>query len=129
MRILFDTALLLAAAAGGHLLPPAARTALEAARTRPVFSAVSLWEIAILQREGRGGFQVSPHEFRRGLLENGYAELALDGRHALAAAALPPLHDEPFGRMLVAQAQVEEIRLVTADPVLARYDAPVELAR
>ncbi|WP_111430658.1 type II toxin-antitoxin system VapC family toxin [Rhodobacteraceae bacterium DSL-40] len=129
MRILFDTPLLLAAAAGGRLLPPAARAALEAARTRPVFSAVSLWEIAILQREGRGGFQVSPHEFRRGLLENGYDELPLDGRHALAAAALPPLHDEPFGRILVAQAQVEEIRLVTADPALARYDAPVELAR
>ena len=66
------------------------------------------------------------------LARDGQVGVALTGDQdpaALAAAALPPLHDEPFGRMLVAQAQVEEIRLVTADPALARYDAPVELAR
>ncbi len=62
-----------------------------------------------------------------GLLENGYSELPILGPHALAAATLPSLHADPFDRMLVAQAQVEAITLMTSDAVVARYPGPVQL--
>jgi PIN domain nuclease of toxin-antitoxin system len=64
---------------------------------------------------------------RRGLTDNGYEELAITGAHAVAVAALPPLHRDPFDRMLVAQAQVEGVTLLTADPALGRYPGPMRV--
>ena len=58
-------------------------------------------------------------------MNNGYRELAITGEHAAAVANLPPLHKDPFDRMLVAQSIVEGIMLLTADPVVAQYPAPV----
>jgi PIN domain nuclease of toxin-antitoxin system len=58
-------------------------------------------------------------------LDNGYDELAIGGEHAAAIANLPPLHNDPFDRMLVAQSAVEGILLLTADPVVAQYPGPV----
>ncbi len=131
MRLLFDTHLLLWAAGLPDRLPKAARAALEDTATEPVFSVASLWEVAIKHSLGRSDFRADfradPHELRRGLLENGYSELPILGPHALAAATLPPLHADPFDRMLVAQAQVEAITLMTSDAVVARYPGPVQL--
>jgi PIN domain nuclease of toxin-antitoxin system len=62
---------------------------------------------------------------RRGLLENGYRELAIQGEHAVALGGLPPIHKDPFDRILVAQAMVEGIMLLTADPMVASYPCPV----
>jgi len=62
---------------------------------------------------------------RRGLLENGYTELAISGDHAIATGLLPLLHKDPFDRIPVAQASVEGITLLTTDPVVARYPGPV----
>ncbi|MBV9825238.1 MAG: type II toxin-antitoxin system VapC family toxin [Alphaproteobacteria bacterium] len=64
---------------------------------------------------------------RRGLFENGYRELVMTGRHALAVLELPPIHKDPFDRMLLGQSIVEGINLVTADRMLARYSAPLRL--
>ena len=92
-----------------------------------MFSAVSLWEIAIKTGRGRAEFRVDAGIMRRSLFENGYAELALTGAHATALAGLPPIHKDPFDRMLVAQAMIEGVMLVTADPTVAKYPGPVRL--
>jgi PIN domain nuclease of toxin-antitoxin system len=65
---------------------------------------------------------------RRGLLDNGYQELAITGEHAVAILVLPPLHKDPFDRMLLAQSMVEGITLLTGDPLLAQYPVPVRRA-
>jgi PIN domain nuclease of toxin-antitoxin system len=65
---------------------------------------------------------------RRGLLENGYGELAIAGDHAVAVLNLPPLHRDPFDRMLVAQATVEGVLLLTADALVAQYPGPIRRA-
>lgn len=85
----------------------------------------SLWEIVIKRSLGRDDFRVDPRLLRRGLLDNGYFELPVSGEHALAVDGLPPLHRDPFERLLVAQAQVERVTLLTADPLLGRYPGPV----
>ena len=64
---------------------------------------------------------VDPHLLRRGLLENGYAELAITGAHAVAVNLLPPIHKDPFDRILVAQAQIESLTLLTTDEIVSRY--------
>ena len=87
-------------------LPEEARALIEQQDTEPTVSAASLWEIAIKNGLGRQDFMVDPHLLRRGLLENGYAELAITGAHAVAVNLLPPIHKDPFDRILVAQAQI-----------------------
>jgi PIN domain nuclease of toxin-antitoxin system len=62
---------------------------------------------------------------RRGLLDNGYAELAITGEHALAVESLPPIHKDPFDRLLVAQATAEGMTLLTADASVALYPGPI----
>ncbi len=100
---------------------------LEEQETQPVFSAASIWEIAIKSGIGRSDFRVNPHLLRRGLLENGYTELPVTGAHAVAVVLLPPLHKDPFDRILIAQAQVEGITLLTADKMVGRYPGPIRV--
>ena len=125
MKLLLDTRLLLWAAAEPSKLSAAARTLLEDARNELLFSAASLWEIAIKRGLGRDDFQVDPRLLRRALLDNGYQEIPIAGEHAVAIDALTPIHKDPFDRILVAQATVEGVSLLTVDPVLARYAGPV----
>ena len=70
---------------------------------------------------GRPDFRVDPHLLRRGLVENGYTELPVTSTHAVTVTLLPSLHKDPFDRMLIAQAQVEGITLLTADDQVGRY--------
>lgn len=126
MRLLLDTHLLLWAAGEPRKLSKAARRLLEAADNILVFSAASLWEIAIKQSLGRDDFRADPRLLRRGLLDNGYEELAVTGAHAVAIATLPSLHKDPFDRILLAQAQVEGITLLTADDRVAQYPGAVQ---
>jgi len=107
-------------------LPAEAHALLDDPRNEPVFSAVSLWEIAIKSQLGRDDFQVDARLLRRGLLDNGYGELAITSEHAVAIDGLPPIHKDPFDRLLVAQSIVEGIILLTTDPLVAQYPAPVE---
>ena len=125
MKLLLDTHLLLWAAGAPRRLPAAARKLLDDPGNEPLFSAASLWEIAIKRSLGREDFRVDPRLLRRGLLENGYAELPITGEHASAVDDLPRLHKDPFDRMLIAQAMVESVTLLTADPQLARYPGPI----
>ncbi len=90
-----------------------------------LFSAASLWEVTIKRGLGRDDFQVEPRLLRRGLRDNGYSELAITSEHAIAIDLLPPIHKDPFDRILVAQSMVEGITLLTADPVVAQYPGSV----
>lgn len=125
MKLLLDTHVLLWAAGQPQRLPAAARRLIADARNALYFSAASLWEIAFKRSLGRDDFQVDPGVLRRGLLENDYAELAVNGAHAVQVGVLPPLHKDPFDRILLAQAVVEGMLLVTADAQVAAYPGPV----
>jgi len=84
-----------------------------------------LWEIAIKRALGRDDFHADPGVLRRGLLESGYEELPINGDHAVAVGVLPALHRDPFDRMLVAQAAVEGMTLVTADAQVVKYPGSI----
>lgn len=87
---------------------------------------MSLWEVVIKRGLGRDDFKVDPRLLRRGLLDNGYSELPISSEHVVAIDALPPIHKDPFDRVLVAQALVEGITLLTTDTTVAGYPAPVQ---
>ena len=123
---LLDTHVLLWAAGAPERLPPELREHLQNPAEEPVYSAASLWEIAIKHALNRPDFRVEPRALRRGLSIAGYRELPVRGDHALALDLLPPIHRDPFDRLLLAQAHVEGLTLVTADAVLAQYPGPVE---
>jgi PIN domain nuclease of toxin-antitoxin system len=120
-----DTQLLLWAAGEPKRLSGAARKLLNDPRNELSFSAASLWEIAIKSTLGREDFRVEPRLLRRGLLDNGYVEFPITSQHAVSIDALPPLHKDPFDRLLLAQALSEGITLLTSDAQLAQYPGPV----
>lgn len=125
MRLLLDTHLLLWTVGPDELLSARARQMIGDPENELSFSVASIWEVAIKYGLGRENFRTDPRLLRRSLLDNDYRELAVTGEHATAVASLPPLHKDPFDRMLLAQSIVEGIILLTADPVVARYPAPV----
>ena len=125
MKLLLDTHLLLWAAGQPEKLSAAARKLLDDQHNELLFSAASLWEIAIKATLGREDFRVEPRLLRRGLLDNGYAELPITSLHAVSIDGLPALHNDPFDRLLLAQALSEGITLLTTDAQLARYPGPV----
>ena len=125
MKLLLDTHVLLWAANEPARLPASSRKMIGDPVNDLVFSAASLWEIAIKSGLGRSDFRVHLGLLRRGLLLNGYSELPVTSEHTVALENLPSLHKDPFDRLLVAQAIVEGMVLLTADPVVARYGSPV----
>jgi len=125
MKLLLDTHVLLWAAGQPAKLSRKARTLLNDPNNDLLFSAASVWEIVIKQGLGRADFQVNARHFRRGLLDNGYEELAMTSAHALALDDLPPLHKDPFDRMLLAQTRVEGLLLLTADTLVLQYPGSV----
>jgi PIN domain nuclease of toxin-antitoxin system len=125
MKLLLDTHLLLWAAGRPDRLPKEGRALIEAPENELFFSAASLWEIVIKRGLGREDFKADARLLRRGLLDNGYSELPIGSEHAVAVENLPPIHKDPFDRILVAQAQVEGITLLTSDPMVAQYPGPV----
>ena len=125
MKLLLDTHLLLWAAGQPERLSNVVRALLDDPRSELLFSAASLWEISIKRGLGRDDFQVDPRLLRRGLLDNGWRELPITGEHAVSLDGLPPIHKDPFDRILVAQALVEGITLLTTDPWVAQYPGPV----
>ena len=125
MKLLLDTHLLLWAAAGAGL-PSRAVALLQDTQTTRIFSSASIWEVAIKAGLKRQDFLAEPHLLRRSLLDNGYVELPVSGAHAAGTAQLPPIHKDPFDRMLVAQATLEGLVLLTSDAVVASYPGPIE---
>jgi PIN domain nuclease of toxin-antitoxin system len=127
VRLLPDTHILLWTIAESRRLSAAARALIGEPDNELTFSSVSLWEVAIKTGRGRDDFRIDVGSLRRGLFNNGYAELAVTGAHAAALATLPPIHKDPFDRMLVAQAIVEGFTLLTSDPTVAKYPGPIRL--
>jgi PIN domain nuclease of toxin-antitoxin system len=126
MRLLIDTQLLLWTAGQSARLSPQARSLIGDRANELLFSAASLWEIVIKAGLGRGDFRVDANQLRRGLLNNGYRELAITGEHAVAVMSLPMIHRDPFDRLLLAQSMVENITLLTSDTVMAQYPVTVQ---
>lgn len=125
MKLLLDTHLLLWAAGVPNRLSAAALKLIDNPANELLFSAASIWEVAIKRGLGRTDFQADPRLLRRGLLDNGYSQLPILSEHVVAIESLPPIHKDPFDRLLVAQATVEGITLLTADAVVAQYPGPV----
>ncbi len=126
MNLLLDTHLLLWAAGEPQRLSAKARTLLLDPANQLVFSAASLWEISIKNGLDRSDFNVDPRRLWRMLLVNGYRELPITSEHAVAVNDLPPLHKDPFDRILVVQARVEGLTLLTADKMVAKYGEGVK---
>ena len=107
-------------------MTPQTRDLLRDPVTDLTFSTASIWEVVIKSALGRSDFRVDPRLLRDGLVRNSYSELAIRSEHALAVGLLPPIHNDPFDRILVAQAQVEGITLLTMDEKLARYPVAIQ---
>ena len=126
MKLLLDTHLLLWAAGDPKKLSKQARQLINDPENELIFSAASLWEVAIKRGLNRPDFKADARLLRRGLLDNGYSELPIVSEHVVATESLPPIHRDPFDRVLVAQATVEGITLLTTDFVVSRYPGPIK---
>ncbi|HMA09361.1 MAG TPA: type II toxin-antitoxin system VapC family toxin [Ramlibacter sp.] len=124
MRLLLDTHIFLWAVAGSPLLMPQVRRLIESADEVYV-SAASIWEVAIKARLGK--IKVDPHELAAAIEASGFLELPVSARHAAGVAKLELHHNDPFDRLLIAQALTEPLKLVTVDEVLAKYSDVVVL--
>jgi len=127
VRVLLDTQLLLWAVAKSRRLPRQARRILESRANEIYFSAASIWEIAIELALGRRGFDVDLERLRAALPEMDFQELPVTAAHAASVASLPPIHKDPFDRMLVAQSISETLRFMTTDGALGQYGSTVLL--
>jgi len=126
MKLLLDTHLLLWAAGQPDRLSPEARKFIDNPANELLFSAASLWEVVIKRTMGRNDFKVDARVLRRGLLDNGYSELPVVSNHVVAIDSLPPIHKDPFDRVLISQATVEGITLLTTDSLVAKYPGPIQ---
>jgi PIN domain nuclease of toxin-antitoxin system len=127
MRLLLDTHLLLWAAADSRRLPAEARRLLEEPTHEVHYSAASLWEIATKLGLRRRDFHVDLPRLRAALPQMGLLELPVTGAHAERLLELPPVHKDPFDRLLVAQSLAEPLILLTNDRVLAGYGGVVKV--
>ena len=125
MKLLPDTHIILWLYGNPAKLSKAAVELIDDPENELFFSAVTIWEIAIKSALQKPGFRVDPRAVRRGLLANGYTELPVTSQHAIAVYSLPPLHKDPFERILIAQATVEGITLLTSDRRVAKYPGPI----
>jgi PIN domain nuclease of toxin-antitoxin system len=121
--LLLDTHALLWALSASGELPAGLRDVLEDPANSVFVSAASVWEMAI--KQARGKLRYPAEEVAAALRHASLLELSVTVRHAEAAATLPPLHRDPFDRMLVAQAQVEGLSLVSRDPAVRQYQVTV----
>lgn len=121
MNLLLDTQVALWAITDDPKLSSRARELILAPRATVWVSAASLWEIAIKHGLGRGDMPVSGHEALRYFRQAGYRILAIEPEHTVAIEELPAHHQDPFDRLLMAQALVEPMRLITHDTTVARY--------
>ena len=128
MNLLLDTHIALWAIADSPKLPKKARELIESPKSTVWISAATVWEIAIKHSLGRGDMPVSSQNALRYFRESGYRLLPIEPEHATAVENLPAHHADPFDRILVAQALVEPMRLITHDPMVARYsDTIIEI--
>ena len=128
MNLLLDTHVALWAITDSPKLSKKARELIESPKSSVWISAATVWEIAIKHGLGRGDMPVSSLDALRYFRESGYRFLPVEPEHAAAVEDLPAHHGDLFDRILVAQAIVEPMRLITHDPMVARYsDAIIEI--
>lgn len=126
MSILLDTHVFLWATGVNSRLSESARLLLEDPVEKIFFSAVSSWEIAIKWSKGRLDLPATPFDFiNKVVTASGLSQLAITVRDTCAVADLPFHHNDPFDRLLIAQARVNGLRILTADPMLEKYDVDV----
>jgi PIN domain nuclease of toxin-antitoxin system len=125
-RFLVDTQILIWLADRSEQLPDPVAAILQEGEDELVFSLVSIWETSIKFALGRLDFTIHPRQLRDGLLEFGFKELPITPQHVIAVASLPHIHRDPFDRLLVAQAQIEGLTLMTTDKKLAQYGQHVK---
>ena len=125
MRYLLDTYVLLWALGRPDLLTEQTRTLIEDQANGLAFSSASICETAIKRGLDRPGFRTDAGTVRRKLLRLGYADLSITSTHAVAVVSLPPIHKDPFDRLLIARATVEGVTLLTADATILRYPGPI----
>lgn len=121
MNLLLDTHVALWAITDNPNLSAQARELILAPRSAVWVSAVSVWEITIKHGLGRGDMPVSGQNALRYFRQAGYRFLVIEPEHAAAVETLPDHHQDPFDRLLVAQALMEPMRLLTHDATVARY--------
>ena len=124
MRVLLDTHIALWAVVGSKRLAPQAKAAILAADEVFVSSA-SLWEIAIKHGLRRGDMPMSSEQAHRAFIDAGYGLLNIRPEHVLMVERLSPIHNDPFDRMLVAQAFSEPLTLITRDALVASYSPAI----
>ncbi len=132
MKLLLDTHLLLWSsstdeAIGRSQLSSETQDIINAPDADLIFSAASIWEIAIKSSRHTGSFAIDPAIFRGRLIARGLGELFITGVHAAAVHNLPWVHKDPFDRLLIAQAMVEGATLLTSDETVAAYPGPIRL--
>ena len=121
MKYLVDTHLAIWSVANSGKLSPKATKLMGETSSVFFFSAASVWEIAIKRAKHPKDVPISAEEARNLFLEAGYRELPVSSSHSILVEHLPPLHADPFDRMLVAQAQTEGMKLLTHDHVIPQY--------
>lgn len=122
MRLLLDTHSFIWEVEGDKRLPAAVRDLVEDTGNSVYFSVVTAWEMAIKERAGRLQLSRPTDALIADASESfGFPVIAIDLNHVFRAAALPPIHADPFDRMLVAQAIEERLTLVTGDRTLHAY--------
>lgn len=126
MNCLLDTHLLLWAAGEPQKLSVKALHWIENPENVLYFSPASFWEIAIKNQLGRADFKLDARLLKRGLLDNGYVELSINTEHSLYINLLQNIHKDPFDRMLIAQATIEGMVLLTADATVAQYNGSIQ---
>lgn len=124
MRLLFDTHIFIWAVSGDKRLKNSARTLIENA-DEVFVSAATIWEASI--KAGTGKLNADIRLLATEIERSGFSELPVRASHAIELTTLPPLHGDPFDRILVAQAIVESLQLMTVDKQLARYPGRVLL--
>ena len=122
MRLLLDTHAFLCWMAGADALSTEARAAIESPRSAVYLSTASAWEMSIKRSRGR---LESPTDVVEAVESNGFRELPVSILHAQTVNDLPPHHADPFDRVLIAQAQVEGLTIVTRDAAFEAYGVPL----
>lgn len=122
MNLLLDTHVALWAITDSPRLPLKARELIDSPKTNVWISTASIWEIAIKYSLGRGDMPISGQDALRYFSESGYRQLPIEAEHAVAIEDLPAHHSDPFDRILVAQALIEPMRLMTHDAMVALYN-------
>ncbi len=127
MRLLLDTCTFLWWSAGDRRVPKAVRSAVSDPAHEVYVSTASVWEVMIKYQVGRLPLPQSPERFLREQRErHGFLNLPIDEASVLQLPRLPPLHKDPFDRVLVCQAIEHGLTLVTPDPLIAQY--PVRIS-